>query len=157
MIGKKYNKLTIIEEVEKHVFPSGQTSKKYKCVCDCNNITYVLKRHIVKNHTTSCGCHHKDVVKKLLTTHSLSNHKLYLCWTNMKRRCYDVKNREYKRYGGRGIKVCDRWINSFENFLNDMGEKPASHYSIDRINVDGNYGPTNCKWSTPKEQANNRR
>jgi hypothetical protein len=77
----------------------------------------------------------------------------------MKRRCYNEKREDYRLYGGRGIKVEDVWLGEegFNNFVKDMGLKPDKFYSIDRINVDGNYGPTNCKWSTPKEQANNRR
>jgi hypothetical protein len=75
----------------------------------------------------------------------------------MKTRCYNPNTEYYKHYGGRGIKVCDRWLNSYENFLKDMGPKPSLIYSLDRIDVNGNYEPSNCKWSTPKEQVNNRR
>ena len=75
----------------------------------------------------------------------------------MKQRCINPKKQNYKNYGGRGIKVCDRWLNSYENFLEDMGRKPNSNYSIDRINVNGNYEPNNCRWSDIYDQRNNRR
>jgi hypothetical protein len=75
----------------------------------------------------------------------------------MKNRCLSVNNKAYKNYGGRGIKICDRWLNSFENFLEDIGRRPSKKYSLDRINNDGNYEPSNCKWSTKIEQIMNRR
>lgn len=80
-----------------------------------------------------------------------------IAWLNMKSRCYNKKNRSYKDYGGRGIKVCDRWLNSFETFKEDVGKRPTPKHSIDRMDNNGDYGPNNVKWSTMKEQANNRR
>ena len=97
--------------------------------------------------------------KKSYTKHGLSKKFIpeYRAWQSMKNRCYNNKTSSYKIYGGRGIIVCDRWLNSFENFLEDMGERPSDYHSVDRIDVDGNYCNKNCKWSTKFEQNNNQR
>lgn len=88
----------------------------------------------------------------------MKEHPLYRIWVGMKTRCYNVKSKDYPLYGGRGIKVCDRWVNSFQSFADDMGERPSSNHSIDRFpDNDGNYEPSNCRWATPAEQSKNKR
>jgi hypothetical protein len=161
--GTKFSRLTIKYELEKHLQPSGKSIRRFLCECECGKEKEVLLQHIKSGRIKSCGCYNIEVATergvKRFTKHGNYYHPLWSTYSDMKRRCYNEKREDYRLYGGRGIKVEDVWLGEegFNNFVKDMGLKPDKFYSIDRINVDGNYGPTNCKWSTPKEQANNRR
>jgi hypothetical protein len=154
--GDKYGRLTIIKEIDLHILPSGKTKRMFSCLCECGKKINVRLSHLRTHNTISCGCYKKENIIVRSTTHGLWNHPLHNTWMGMKQRCLNPNHKFYSYYGGRGIKICDRWLNSFENFIQDMGEKPEGT-SIDRIDNDGNYEPTNCRWATKIEQQKNQR
>ena len=128
------------------------------CLCSCGSVL-ITQTNALKQHTQSCGCLRSEITTKRNTAHGKSKTAEYQAWKNMKKRCLNPNATQYKDWGGRGIKICDRWLgeSGFSNFLADMGNKPSEKHSIDRINVDGNYCPENCRWATAKHQANNTR
>ena len=147
--GTRYGKLTIISPTNKR---SGGNII-YKCICDCGKECYVSSGNLGKS-TNSCGC----LVEVNKIKHNKSRTKLYDVWTNMKQRCNNPKNPRYKNYGGRGIAVCDEWRDSFSAFANwAMANGYEEGLTIERIDVDDGYKPSNCTWITKSEQVQNRR
>jgi hypothetical protein len=158
-IGKKFGKLTATDLFEKRILNNGKKALFWKCLCDCGGVSYVRRAMLMNGNTKSCGCGRAENAAKLFTTHGHSkNNKespTYYSWHNMIKRCTMPSCIQYKDYGGRGISICEEWL-SFESFLADMGERPKGK-TLDRINMNGNYDPTNCKWSTVAEQNINKR
>jgi len=155
--GMTFGRLFILDKAISRKSGNDNRSRVFWiCRCKCGNIKEIESSPLLTGRTNSCGCIRKEIIGKLNYKHGESSRnktKEYRAWVHMKGRCYDLLNPKYKNYGGRGITVCDRWIGSFENFLEDMGRSPLK-YSIHRVNNDKNYYPENCKWATDVEQAN---
>jgi hypothetical protein len=153
--GKKFNRLLVLEENGRDI--EGRVT--WLCRCDCGKEITAVGYRLNAGSPISCGCQKSEVTIKRNTKHGLANrnkrHPMYVLYMGMKQRCYYPKNKRYKNYGGRGIKVCDRWLNNFELFLEDMGERPSKKHSLDRIDNNGDYEPSNCRWATSLEQQGN--
>ena len=156
--GDQYGRLTLIKEIEPHILLSGKKIRKMLCRCSCSNKKEVLLKNLKRGHTTSCGCLHKEKVKKANSTHGLTSHPLYSVWGSMKDRCYRPKTKQYKDYGGRGITVCQEWLDDFKYFYDwALSNDWKKGLQIDRIDNDGNYEPTNCRFVTSRDNNLNQR
>jgi hypothetical protein len=159
LTGQQFYRLKVISRAPDHACPSG-TYPHWHCICACGKEVTVLGRSLKSGHTKSCGCLHREVAAKRRTTHGHTTigirTRTYQAWGSMIKRCTNSKCRNFHNYGGRGIKVCDRWRDSYANFLADIGECPPG-LQIERCDNDGNYEPSNCRWTSKKAQSHNRR
>lgn len=155
LVGRKFGKLTVVS------FSHTTNQKRYwSCECECGNVIQRYTNTLTNGRTKSCGCLISEVLRKRNTTHGQSvrdNHSPeYNIWQGMLARCYNINNKRFENYGGRGIEICKRWY-KFNHFFSDMGKRPTPLHSLDRIDNDGNYEPENCRWATNKQQSGNRR
>lgn len=149
--GMRFGKLTVIHKVTAR----SKASAYWLCKCDCGNHSVVAGCKLKAKTTLSCGCHRASLKTNL--RHGMANKtRTYKSWKEMRQRCLNPNSDKAKWYSLKGVKICQRWIDSFENFLFDMGERPDKT-TLDRINPYGNYEPSNCRWATQKEQMNNTR
>lgn len=157
--GQRFGKLVALSDV-------GKTTRGrvWRCVCDCGKETDSVSVYLKNGHKQSCGCLHAESAKKAgvkrvthghTTTEKKAQASEYHAWSSMKSRCTNPNTHSYKRYGARGIKVCERWMD-FASFYADMGPKPSTKHSLERLNTDGDYEPSNCVWADAFQQASTR-
>lgn len=153
MTGKKIGRLTVVERAKDK---NGKTY--WHCKCECGTEKDICASHLSSGKIVSCGCYSSEMLEKHSITHGMSKTRLYDIWSGMKARCYNRKSSCYSNYGSRGIEVCEAWRDDFMNFYDwSMEHGYSEELSIDRINVNGNYEPNNCRWATKKEQSCNTR
>lgn len=142
--GQRFGRLTVIDTI----------GAKINCICDCGIVKSYLKLNVMAGYTKSCGCYRNDRVKETVSTHGMTGTLLYERWKTIRRRCYNPAVDAYPWYGGKGIKMCDRWHN-FDNFYTDMAPTYKEGLTIDRLDNAKDYGPENCQWITQSENSRN--
>jgi len=155
LTNRQFGKLTVINRGEDYITPKGKKYPTWNCICECKNTINVLSSNLLNNTTNSCGCIKEEGNN---TKHNKCYTKLYKIYKNIEQRCYNSNSKGFQYYGKRNIKMCEEWLNSFESFYNwaiNNGYKQG--LTIDRIEVNGNYEPSNCRWVTMKVQNYNRR
>lgn len=151
-VGDRYGRLVVVGPATRNKHGQGRSL----CRCDCGTEVVVINSQMTSSHTRSCGCLSRDATRERATKHGMSESRTYVAWENMIQRCYNKRHPSYENYGGRKIEVAREWRESFDAFLRDMGEAAEGDY-IDRIDVDGNYQASNCRWVDAKTSARNKR
>ena len=163
LVGKKFGRLTVVDNAKPSINSSGRIRRKVLCSCDCGNTKIVYVDNLTGGKTISCGCVQKERAKQARTIHGDTDSRLYNIWSAIKRRCYKEYDKTYKHYGGRGINMCDDWKNDYDSFrkwsLENGYDYSASRgeCTIDRIDPNGNYEPSNCRWVNMSVQGSNKR
>lgn len=153
LTGMKFDRLEVLGKSEEHTAPTY----KWLCRCACGEVVDVRRGQLVVGSVRSCGCLRREIAATRFRKHFGKGTPEYSTWQNAKDRCSNPNNAHYALYGGRGIKMCDKWAADFTAFLQDVGKRPDGMTSLDRIDPDGDYAPGNCRWATQKQQCNNKR
>lgn len=159
LIGKRYGRLTVVSLAEPLITPKGYVIRRWNCICDCGGSSVTATHNLNAGIAKSCGCLCKEKISEKLTKHGKSETRIYSIWKGMRSRCKNEKAIGFKRYGGRGITICDEWdgadgVNNFYKWALENGYNDS--LTIDRINNDGNYCPENCRWVSMTTQLNNK-
>lgn len=157
LTSRRFGRIVVVAGPEVRESDKGYTYRYWDCLCDCGTRVSRSGASLLRGNSNSCGCLHVETARKVFLKHGKKSWPEYNVWNHMLQRCTNPRNRGYRNYGGRGIAVCDRWLNSFENFIADMGRRPSQELMLERKNNDGPYCPENCVWATRKEQNRNTR
>jgi hypothetical protein len=156
-IGQRFGGLVVVAEEGR----DARYKRKVRCLCDCGSVIVTWSHALLAGRSRSCGCRRAELLAARAYRHGESTRSYmspeYMAWQSMKARCTQPSTESYPYYGGRGIRVCDRWTGSFGLFLADVGRKPSPRHSLDRIDVNGDYEPGNVRWASAEVQANNMR
>lgn len=152
-VGQRFGRLEVVEEALR----GASKKRQVVCRCDCGKTVTIQLSNLTTGNTTSCGCYRNEMTAQRSTAHGSWQEPEYDAWINMKSRCLNPNRPDFASYGGRGIRIDPRWIESFQAFRSDLGPRPTSGHSLERVDVNGNYEPGNVIWATKKTQARNTR